>query len=65
VALLDELERLLRGLAPVFSEVLTRRLQGDSVADVAEGLRVSRQTVYRMLRVLQQRLETNTSSPES
>ena len=57
--LLDEIERLLRGLPPLYCQVLKLRLQGHSVAEAAGRLGVSRQTVYRALELLQHRLEKN------
>jgi RNA polymerase sigma-70 factor, ECF subfamily len=55
-ALVDQIESLLRGLPDVYSHVLGRRLEGHGVADIAAGLAVSRQTVYRALELLQRRL---------
>ena len=56
-ALVDQIDALLQGQPPVFGEVLERRLQGDSVTDIAHELGISRQNVYRLLEVLQNRLE--------
>jgi RNA polymerase sigma-70 factor (ECF subfamily) len=56
-ALVDQIEALLRGLPELHGEVLRLRLAGHSVAEVAAGLGITRQGVYRMLAVLQQRLE--------
>jgi RNA polymerase sigma-70 factor (ECF subfamily) len=56
-ALLDQITALLRGLPALFGEVLERRLRGQPVAEIAQELRVSRQSVYRVLQVLQQRLQ--------
>jgi RNA polymerase sigma-70 factor (ECF subfamily) len=55
-ALLDQIEVLLRGLPDLHCHVLELRLQGHEVAAIASQLKVSRQTVYRVLHVLQQRL---------
>jgi RNA polymerase sigma-70 factor (ECF subfamily) len=55
--LVDRIERLLHGLPDLYAQVLERRLQGHAVADIAAGLNVSRQTVYRALELLQRRLE--------
>jgi RNA polymerase sigma-70 factor (ECF subfamily) len=57
--LVDRIERVLRGLPDVYCHVLERRLQGCAVADIAAELAVSRQTVYRSLELLRQRLERN------
>jgi RNA polymerase sigma-70 factor, ECF subfamily len=54
--LVDQVEALLRGLPPLHARVLECRLQGHNVSDVAEQLGVSRQTVHRVLNLLQQRL---------
>lgn len=56
LALLDQLEALLRGLQPQFGQVLEMRLQGHSVAEIAAHLGLSRQAIYRMLDLLQHRL---------
>jgi DNA-directed RNA polymerase specialized sigma24 family protein len=55
-ALVDQIEALLRGLPPLYCHILDRRLQGQPVAEIASGLGVSRQTVYRALALLQERL---------
>jgi RNA polymerase sigma-70 factor (ECF subfamily) len=57
VALVDQIEGLLRGLPDVHCRVLELRLQGHSVVEIAERLSVARQTVYRTLHVLQHRLQ--------
>lgn len=48
----DHVAAILRGLPEVYGDILGRRLQGESVADVAAALGVSRQTVYRALELL-------------
>jgi RNA polymerase sigma factor (sigma-70 family) len=55
--LVDQIESLLRGLPELHCHVLERRLEGHPVADIALELNVSRQTVYRVLELLQRRLE--------
>jgi RNA polymerase sigma-70 factor (ECF subfamily) len=55
-ALVDQIEALLCGLPPLYCHVLDLRLQGHGVSEIAELLRVSRQTIYRALDLLQQRL---------
>jgi RNA polymerase sigma-70 factor (ECF subfamily) len=55
-ALLDQLEALLRGLPPVYPELLRLRLEGHSVAETAARLGLSRRTVQRGLTLLRQRL---------
>jgi RNA polymerase sigma factor (sigma-70 family) len=56
VILVDQIEALLRDQPPLHSQVLERRLQGHNVSDIAAELRVSRQTVHRVLNLLQRRL---------
>src|SRR5262249_31300306 len=60
--LVDQIEALLRGLPELHCRVLERRLEGHSVADIAAGLGVSRQSVYRILDLLQQRLSRSALS---
>jgi RNA polymerase sigma-70 factor (ECF subfamily) len=55
-ALVDEIEAILHGLPELYCHVLQMRLQGHEVAAIASDLGVSRQTVYRALHLLQQRL---------
>src|SRR5262249_20882797 len=57
VILVDQIEALLRGLPALHGQVLERRLQGHHVTDIAAQLGVSRQTVHRVLNLLQQRLQ--------
>jgi RNA polymerase sigma-70 factor (ECF subfamily) len=56
VILMDEIESLLRGLPDLYAHILQQRLQGHSVAEIANQLGVVRQNVYRALDVLQRRL---------
>jgi RNA polymerase sigma factor (sigma-70 family) len=55
-ALVDEIEALLRGLPALYCDLLQLRLEGHSVSDTATRLGVSRRTVHRGLRLLQERL---------
>jgi RNA polymerase sigma-70 factor (ECF subfamily) len=57
--LVDQIEHLLRGLPGLHCHVLERRLQRHTVAEIADDLAVSRQTVYRALELLQHRLARN------
>lgn len=54
--LVDEIEALVRDLPELYGQVLQRRLQGDTVAEIADRFEVTRQVVYRALSVLQRRL---------
>ena len=54
--LVDLIEELLRGLPPLYRDLLQLRLAGHSVSDTATRLGVSRRTVHRGLNLLQQRL---------
>ena len=47
---------LLRDLPPLYGEMLGLRLQGRNITDVADELKVSRQTVHRAMNLLQERL---------
>jgi RNA polymerase sigma-70 factor (ECF subfamily) len=55
-ALLDLVEHLLAGLPELYARVLELRLAGYPVGEIAPQLNVSRQTVYRALELLQQRI---------
>jgi len=55
-ALVDQIEALLDDLPPWYARLLDVRLQGRSAAESAAELNVSRQTVYRALALLRQRL---------
>ncbi len=56
VLLLDQLDALLKGLPEFHAVVLEKRLQGYSVAEIAAHAALSRQTVYRVLDLLGERL---------
>jgi RNA polymerase sigma-70 factor (ECF subfamily) len=58
--LVDQIDALLRGLPPVYAQVLGLRLQGRTVTDAADELNLSRQTVHRALNLLQERLTAMT-----
>lgn len=64
-ALVDQIDVLLRGLPDLHCHVLDLRLQGHDVAAIAAQLKVSRQTVYRALHVLQQRLGRSAAGPDA
>jgi RNA polymerase sigma-70 factor (ECF subfamily) len=58
--LVDQIERLLDGLPPVCCHILQLRLEGHPVAEIALRLNLSRQSIYRLLGLLQQRLVDST-----
>jgi RNA polymerase sigma-70 factor, ECF subfamily len=62
--LVDQIESLLRGLPPLHAQVLERRLQGHGVTAVAADLGVCRQTIHRILNLLQQRLDRSAQQAE-
>jgi RNA polymerase sigma factor (sigma-70 family) len=53
----DQIDWLLDGMPPIHGTILRLRLEGRSVAEIADVLGVSRQTVYRVLTRLQERLQ--------
>jgi RNA polymerase sigma factor (sigma-70 family) len=61
-ALVDQVDALLRGLPPLYPELLRLRLEGHSVGETAAALGVSRRTVHRGLTLLQQRLVRGAAS---
>jgi RNA polymerase sigma factor (sigma-70 family) len=61
-ALVDEIEWLLRGLPPLYCDLLRLRLEGHTVSDTAAQLGVSRRTVHRALQLLRQRLSARADS---
>jgi len=63
-ALVDQVEVLLRGLPPLYGQLLGLRLEGRTVTDVADDLGVSRQTVHRALNLLQDRLAAMTGAAD-
>jgi RNA polymerase sigma-70 factor (ECF subfamily) len=56
VVLVEQIQVLLRGLPAAYCRVLEMRLEGYSPSEIAGRMGVSRQTVYRVLHLLQQRL---------
>jgi RNA polymerase sigma-70 factor (ECF subfamily) len=57
VILMDQIDAVLKGLPPLYGQVLELRLQGHSATDIAPRLGISRRTVYRALDLLGRRLE--------
>jgi RNA polymerase sigma-70 factor (ECF subfamily) len=60
--LVDQIETLLESLPPLSCFVLDLRLQGLGPSEIAPRLGVSRQTVYRTLALLQERLDVQDRS---
>jgi DNA-directed RNA polymerase specialized sigma24 family protein len=58
VILLDQIESLLKGLPVLYGQVLEARLQGHGPSEIAQSHSVSRQTIHRVLSLLQKRLES-------
>lgn len=54
--LMDLIGAVLKGLPPLYGQLLEMRMQGQEVADIATALRLSRQGVYRALDLLKERL---------
>jgi RNA polymerase sigma-70 factor (ECF subfamily) len=65
VVLVDEIEALVQGLPPLYSNLLELRLEGRSASEIAQELGVSRRTVHRALHLLQQRLARSSADGES
>lgn len=63
VAFVDQIEALLSGLPPAYSEILTLRLEGHSRVEIARRLSISRQSVSRALRMMQDRLHGSLDLP--
>lgn len=61
-AMMDQIDVMLRGLPPMYCEILDLRLQGCKAAEIARKLGISRQTVYRALGLLHERLENSGTS---
>ncbi|HUT88197.1 MAG TPA: sigma-70 family RNA polymerase sigma factor [Thermoguttaceae bacterium] len=62
-AFVDQVAALLRGLPEPYGQILDMRLTGHSVAEIANTLKVSRQTVYRVMDLLRQRLQKEAAAP--
>jgi RNA polymerase sigma-70 factor, ECF subfamily len=61
-AMMDQIDVMLRGLPPIYCGILDLRLQGCKAMEIARRLEISRQTVYRALTLLHQRLEGSDAS---
>jgi RNA polymerase sigma-70 factor (ECF subfamily) len=62
--LMEEIDALLRGLPERYAEILSLRLEGYSVAEIATRLALCRQTVYRALELFQQRLKASSGGDD-
>ena len=56
LALWEEIDVILEGLPDKTGEILSRRLEGMNKSEIASDLSISRQTVHRLLNLLEQRL---------
>jgi RNA polymerase sigma factor (sigma-70 family) len=63
-ALVDETERLLKGLPPLYGDILQMLMERRSKSEIARELGISRATVHRVADLLRQRLEKKLSSDE-
>jgi RNA polymerase sigma-70 factor (ECF subfamily) len=55
--LVEQIEAILAGLPPGYGEILTLRLEGHARSEIADRLGISRMTVHRALKLMQQRLD--------
>ena len=55
--LVDQIDGILQGLPEEYGQMLALLLEGNTRTEVARQMNVSRQTVYRALRLFQQRLK--------
>lgn len=53
----DEIQRILDGLPEQYATILGMLLEGESRANVAQHLNLSRMTIHRVIKVLKKRLE--------
>jgi RNA polymerase sigma-70 factor (ECF subfamily) len=56
VAMLDLIEAVLQGLPALYATILEMRLAGHKASEIASATKVSRQTVYRALELLETRV---------
>ncbi len=57
LALWEEIDAVLDGLPDRTGEIISMRLEGRSRSEIASDLNLSRQTIHRILKLVQQRLE--------
>lgn len=55
--LVDRMEHILQGQPPEHAEILSLRLEGVSRTEIGRRLKLSRQTVHRVLNALQKRMQ--------
>lgn len=57
-ALLEELENVMKGVPELTGDIVASRLEGKSKTQIANELGVSRQTIHRLLKLVEQRLSS-------
>lgn len=60
-ALIDEIEATLQGLPEDYCRMLMMRLEGHTPTEIAKEMEVSRQTIYRALNMMQDRMKKRTA----
>ena len=58
LALWEEIDLALKGLPPKTGEILSARLEGKSKSEIASELNLSRQTIHRILNLVEERLSS-------
>lgn|SRR6056297_616694 len=56
IALWEEVDAVLEGLPERAGEILSKRIEGESKSDIAKQLSLSRQTIHRILKLIETRL---------
>jgi RNA polymerase sigma-70 factor (ECF subfamily) len=57
LALWEEIDLVIDGLPPKTGEIIAMRLEGRNKSEIAASLELSRQTIHRILKLIQERLE--------
>ncbi|MCA9136113.1 MAG: sigma-70 family RNA polymerase sigma factor [Planctomycetales bacterium] len=71
LALWEEIDAVLAGLPTRTAEIISMRLEGRNRSEIAQQLNLSRQTIHRILKLVQERLEqrfeefSRVNSPDS
>ena len=68
LALWEEIDVVLEGLPDRAAEIISMRLEGRTRSEIAETLNLSRQSIHRILKLVQERLEqrfSHFSAPDS